>query len=84
MIKNFYPHFSVAQNSQIEPHSLYELGKAIKPTHRIPTNGPKGHYSSINRAARKWCFIDLLLTCESIAEAVAKTHEREETFLIAQ
>ena len=78
VIENYYPHFPVHQDSPTgEPHYLYELGEAIKPTHRTPTNDPKKHYPPPYRSARKWCFIDLLLTCDSIAEAVGKTKERQ-------
>jgi hypothetical protein len=44
------------------------------PTRRVPTNS-NGH--SIFRAARKWAFIDLLLTAGSIAEAAHLTRQRQ-------
>ena len=77
VIENFYPHFPVHQDSDIGvPLYLYELGEAIKPTHRTPTNDPQKHYT-LYANARKYCFIDLLLTCGSIAEAAARTKERQ-------
>jgi len=78
IIENYYPHLPVPKHSYTgDPLYLYTLGEAIKPTHRTPTNDPQKHYSPIVRSARTWCFIDLLLTCGSIAEAAAKTKERE-------
>ena len=53
---------------------LYELGPAIRPAREVTTND--GVNQRIFGPGSNWCFIDLLLTCGSVAEAVAKTIER--------
>jgi hypothetical protein len=78
VIENFYLHFPVPENSKTdEPLYLYTLGPTIKPQHYTPTNDPEGRYPQFFRNGRKWCFIDLLLTCSSVAEAAYKTRERQ-------
>ena len=78
VIENYYPYFPVPESSVLDsPHFMYTLGPPIKPTHRIPTNDPDKKKTKIIRSARKWCFIDLLLTCDSIAEAACKTQDRK-------
>ena len=59
-----------------EPHYLYTLGDPVPIAMEIATNDPNGVYS-IYRSGRKWCFIDLLLSCDSVAEAVVRSKERE-------
>jgi hypothetical protein len=51
------------------PHFLYELGPAIVPPGEMK-NG------KLWPSARVWCALDLLLTCETVAEARDKTNER--------
>ena len=53
---------------------VYELSPAITPSDTVKS-GPI-------RAARKWCFIDTLLTgtCKTISEAVAETKRRFEAY----
>jgi hypothetical protein len=51
------------------PHFLYELGPAIVPPHEVK-NGP------IWGSGHVWCALDLLLTCETVAEARDKTNAR--------
>lgn len=78
VIENYYPHFPVPENSPAgEPHYLYTLGAAIKPPHEVRTNDANGNYPNPFRNGRKWCFLDLLLTCDSVAEAAGKTRERQ-------
>lgn len=78
VIENYYPHFPVPENSPAgEPHYLYTLGAAMKPPHTVRTNDSKGEYSNPYRNGRMWCFLDLLLTCDSVAEAAGKTRERQ-------
>jgi hypothetical protein len=74
IIKNFAPHFTKKSAPLKRPHFLYELGAAIKPIHRIPTNDKR---RSIYPSGRKWVYIDLLLTSKSIAEAAFQTKRRE-------
>ncbi len=77
VIESFYPHFPMPEDSKIdEPHYLYTLGPTIKPQHNTPTNDPEGRYPPFNWNVRRECFIDLLLTCSSVAEAAYKTRER--------
>jgi hypothetical protein len=73
VIDDYAPHFTPKSTPTPCPHFLYSLGPAIKPSHRVPTSG-SGH--SIFRAARQWCFIDLLLTAGSVAEAAHLTKQR--------
>ena len=73
VIDNFAPHFTRNSTPTDRPHFLYRLGPAIKPAHRVPTNG-NGH--SIYPSGRKWIAIDLLLSARSVAEAAHLTNER--------
>ena len=76
VINDYYPHFPVLDPSPTGPlNYLYTLGPAI--TNCIPTNDPNRQYPALYRSARKRCFLDLLLTCGSIAEAAGKSKERE-------
>jgi len=78
VIENYHPHFPVPEYSpNVEPHYLYTLGAAIKPQKHTPTNDPGKRYPKFFMGIRKWCFIDLLLTCDSVAEAARKTSERQ-------
>ena len=56
-----------------QAYYLFELGPII-PCKEIPVND-KPRYPEINHAAMRKCFIDLLLTCDSIAEAATKTRQ---------
>lgn len=53
------------------PHFVYELGPAIHPPHEVKA-GPK-----VQRSARVWVMLDLLLTSSTLTEALIKTKERE-------
>ena len=78
VIDNYYPHFPVPEQSPTNrPHYLYTLGPTIKPPKQTPTNDSKGRFPKIVMSSRKWCFIDLLLTCGSVAEAANKSRDRE-------
>jgi hypothetical protein len=59
-----------------EKHYLYELGTAIRPPREVRTIDKAKGYTQIQRSARCECFIDLLLTCDSVSEAFAKTKLR--------
>jgi hypothetical protein len=52
-------------------HVLYTLGPPIVPSREVRTG-------NLYRAARVWAALDLLLTCDTIAEAAEKTRLREE------
>lgn len=69
VITDFGPLFPNQPSEEIDPHFLYQLGPPIRPTKRTPT-GPNW------RNARVWCFIDTLLTSESVVAAKAATDER--------
>lgn len=60
-------------------HYLYELGTAIRPPKEIRTIDKVKKYTQIQRSNRCWCFIDLLLTCDSVSEAFAKTELRQKS-----
>jgi hypothetical protein len=77
VINNFKPHFTHASKPTDRPYFLYRLGPAIKPPHPVPTNG-KRH--KLFRSARKWIYIDLLLTAGSVAEAAHLTKKRDTEF----
>ncbi len=62
-----------------EKHYLYELGAAIRPPKKVRTYDETQGYMQIQRAKRCECFIDLLLTCDSVSEAFAKTKLRTGT-----
>lgn len=46
------------------PRFVYRLGPAIRPS-KVVKNGPR-----VNRSARVWTMIDVLLTCDTISEAM--------------
>lgn len=69
VVDDFAPYFKGQPSVKREPHFLYTLGPAIKPPRHTPTG-------TNWRANRVWCFIDLLLTCDSIVEARQKTRDR--------
>lgn len=77
VIENYYPHLPVLEDRPLgRPHYLYTLGAVIRPQKKTPTNDPNRIYPPFFRNARKWCFLDLLLTCGSVAEAAKKTRDR--------
>lgn len=56
-----------------EPHYIYTLGPSMTPNHEVKTG-------KLYRAQRVWVALDLLLTCDTIAEARDLTKARwEET-----
>lgn len=77
VINNYKPYFTAASVPLKRPHFLYKLGRAIKPSRRVPTNG-RAH--SIFPAGRRWVFIDLLLTSPSVADAAILTKKRRQQF----
>ncbi|RIJ98787.1 MAG: hypothetical protein DCC46_11020 [Armatimonadetes bacterium] len=52
------------------PHFVYHLGPPIHPPHEVK-NGPR-----VNRSARIWTMLDLLLTSQTISEAMDKSDAR--------
>jgi hypothetical protein len=78
VIDNFYPHFPVPENSKADrPLYLYDLGPSIKPPKPTPTNDPSGISPKIMMSSRRWCDLDLLLTCNSVAEAAKISRDRD-------
>ena len=69
VITDYGPFFPNQPSEEIESHFLYHLGPPIRPTKRTPTGAAW-------RANRVWCFIDTLLTTDTIFEAKAATDER--------
>lgn len=59
------------------PLYLYTLGSSLN-FNSIPTNDPNCNHPKIYGPGHNWCFIDLLLSCGSVAEAAAKSREREQ------
>jgi hypothetical protein len=71
IITDLGPHFPEQPSSEIEPHFLYKLGPPIRPPKPTPTG------ADWRAGPRVWCFIDLLLTSDTIFKAWQKTKERE-------
>ena len=67
--------FNLQSSHPIEKHYLYELGPAIEPKN-VRTNDKTKRFKSIPRNTHCWCYLDLLLTCDSVSEALVKTKER--------
>lgn len=65
-------HFRGVPSVEWDPHFVLQLGPAIRPTREVRT-GPK-----IVRSARVWVDIDLLLTSETITEALELTKQRRQ------
>ena len=77
VIDDFQKPFNLAFPKPCQKHYLYELGLAIRPSREVLTNDKSKTYTDLYGSARHECYIDLLLTCNSIAEAVAKTKIRQ-------
>ena len=77
VIEDFQEAFNLPSPHLIDPpHYLYELGSAIHPPKEVRTSDKSKGYTQIQQSAHCECFIDLLLTCDSISEASAKTKLR--------
>ena len=63
------PHFPNQPSKEEKPRFLYQLGPPIRPPKPTPTGAAW-------RANRVWCFIDTLLTSDTIVEAKAKSDDR--------
>jgi hypothetical protein len=63
VIKNFHPYFPERPDKEEEePLFLYRLGPPIRPAHEV-RNG------KVQRNARRWAMLDLLLTSKTISDA---------------
>ncbi len=69
VITDHGPHFPNQPSEECPPHYLYRLGQPIRPAERVPTGANW-------RAMRVKCFIDTLLTSETIVAAKSATDER--------
>lgn len=77
VIEDYQNAFNLPSPHPIEKkHYLYDLGPAICPPKEVRTIDKAKGYTQIQRSARCECFIDLLLTCDSVSEAFAKTKIR--------
>ena len=72
IIRNFAPYFPEITDGEIDPHFLYHLGPAIRPSREVRTG------TNVRWAKRIYAHLDLLLTSETISEAGVKTRERIE------
>ncbi len=63
-------HFNSIPSLKWDPHYLYDLGPAIKPTHTIKSG------KKIIRSMRVWAMLDLLLTSQTIQDARDKSYAR--------
>ncbi len=78
VIENYYPHFPVPDPSPTNgPHYLYDLGPAIKPADIVRTNDAEKRFPGVTRSSRRWCYLDLLLTSGSVAEASYLSKKRK-------
>lgn len=69
VITSWRPHFADAGEEEVGPLFLYDLGPPIVPGREVRTG-------AIFRAGRVWAALDLLLTCDTIAEARDMTRKR--------
>lgn len=76
VIDDFQKDFNLPSPRPCGEHYLYELGPTIRPSKTVRTNDKTKAYKQIYAPGSNWCFIDLLLTCGSVAEAVTKTKTR--------
>lgn len=63
-------HLAQAPSQEWEPHFSFTLGPPIRPDHEVPTG------RRIQRSARVWVDIDLLLTAPTISNALELTKQR--------
>ena len=63
-------HFNTIPKETWNPHYLYHLGTAIKPTREVKAG------EKIVRSMRVWAMLDLLLTSETIQDARDKSQVR--------
>lgn len=77
VIEDYQKAFNLpSQHPTGEKHYLYDLGPSIRPPKEVRTFDKSKGYTQIQRSARCECFIDLLLTCDSVSEDFAKTKIR--------
>ena len=74
VVSDLAPFFPNQPSEEWDLHFLYHLGPPIRPAKEIKVGARW-------RANRVWCFIDTLLTSDTIAEALEKTKEREQSML---
>ncbi len=70
IVNDLGPFFPGQPSAQWNPLILYDLGPPICPPVPMRVGAPL-------RAARRWCFIDTLLTSNTLAEALEATTRRE-------
>jgi hypothetical protein len=70
VVTNMHTRIPGAADEEWPPHFLYKLGPAFKPAHEVRTG------SRIKKAARVWCMLDTLFTCETISDALTLTQKR--------
>ena len=71
VVADLGPHFPEQPSDERGPRVLYELGPPIYPVKPMQVGARL-------QAARRWCFIDTLLTSNTLAEALEATRKREE------
>ncbi len=70
VITQFGKHFSGTSSEKVDPHFLYTLGPAIRPTNTV-RSGPIQNWP-------RSCMLDTLLTCDSVQDAFRETTRRLE------
>ncbi len=71
IVTNLGPVFPNQPDEECGPRFLYHLGPPIRPVRDVPVG-------ALWRASRVWCFIDTLLTSDTIVEALEVTKRRLE------
>ena len=71
VITDFGPFFPNQPSAALDPHFLYHLGPPIRPARDMPAG------KRVKFANRVWCFIDTLLTSDTISDALTATKTRE-------
>ncbi|MCL5110859.1 MAG: hypothetical protein M1401_18745 [Chloroflexi bacterium] len=69
VVEDFHCDIPEIQSQTVEPHFLYTFGKPIIPSAIVKSG-------RVVRAMRVWAALDLLLTRETVSDAVAETKKR--------
>ena len=72
VITDFGPFFPNQPSAALDPHLLYHLGPPIRPARDMPAG------RRVRFANRVWCFLDTLLTSDTISDALTTTKTREQ------
>jgi len=71
-LHQYFPEVSADLDWSEKPHFLYTLGPTIEPNGVVRTG------RNLYAPGGSWCALDLLQTCETVAEATNRTRERHQ------